>query len=150
MDEVVVDLEHVVHRRENGVSHNTWCGRAIFRNYGHVTESSVAVTCLECIGGPSHLGIEDLLFGSNVELLVCGYDTDRHISTYFVPVTFEQGTNLTAIAWTGLTQRTIIDAIAFCRLDRTVIHVTSLESPCVIRRDDTLGIEIGRIVLKGT
>lgn len=142
MDQILADQDHVIHVRENGVHHNTWCGRLL----DDYTANPAQVTCMECIGGPSHIGIEDLLHATGLWILMAGLDATHNTVTKLEPVCFTKGTNVTEARWTGFTQKIAVHSVAYCRRDHVVLHMTNL-IPVLMSSGDTLTIEVGRASL---
>lgn len=145
MDKRLLDLDQVTHVHESGIHHNTFCGE--LHVHGKIVEDdAVPVTCLACLGGPSHTTIEDLVDADDVVVLMVGLDANGRSVTSMVPVTFSQGRNATPVAWRGLPENAIVNSIAYCRRDHRVLHVTKIE-PIVVTSSHSLEIDVGGVQL---
>ncbi len=142
-DGIIAGPDGVFHAIEKAQHHNTWCGR--FVPNPMVLARRGPVTCVECIGGPSYLRISDVIFGTDVLVLIVGTDPSGKAVTSPAPCRFTKGVNDTSVAWAG--NGKTIDAFLYLRLDGIVLHVSRIQ-PITAIEGDTVRIERGSIQLR--
>lgn len=135
VEEVITDAQGLVHVRENGVHHTTWCGQAIPISD---VPSKGYPNCMMCLGGPSHIDLADLLFAKGLWILMAALDAQHLPVTSLVPVCLDEGQSVTAPQWKEFSAGAVVLAVGYYRRDGYLLHASTLQEPLHLREQDTL------------
>lgn len=134
----VQDSTGVIHVYEQGAKHNTRCGW-MFAGAPYLKDATLS--CLFCIGGPSHFTVDDLIDGEAVSIgLVCA-DPKGVILSRTKWVTFSYGENQEDVAFSApedflvVSDSYTIASWMYCNSDSVVLRGTTKAAVVLLKGD---------------